>query len=71
MKRKYEVAISENGIVLKCKLVSEEEFKQLSKQSQLNLANEEKAKRDLKLKVANLEEQVELLKKEIKLLKGE
>jgi len=69
--KKYEIAISENGIVLKCKLVSEEEFKQLSKQSQLNLANEEKAKRDLKLKVANLEEQVELLKKEIKLLKGE
>lgn len=69
--KKYEIAISENGIVLKCKLVSEEEFKQLSKQSQLNLANEEKAKRDLKLKVANLEEQVEILKKEIKLLKGE
>lgn len=69
--KKYEIAISENGIVLKCKLVSEEEFKQLSKQSQLNLANEEKAKRDLKLKVANLEEQVEILKREIKLLKGE
>lgn len=69
--KKYEIAISENGIVLKCKLVSEEEFKQLSKQSQLNLANEEKAKRDLKLKVANLEEQVEILKNEIKLLKGE
>ena len=71
MKKKYEVAISETGIVLKCKLVSEEEFKQLSKQSQLNLTNEEKAKRDLKLKVANLGEQVEILKKEIKLLKGE
>ena len=69
--KKYEIAISENGIVLKCKLVSEEEFKQLSKQSQLNLANEEKAKRDLKIKVANLEEQVEILKREIKLLKGE
>ena len=69
--KKYEIAISESGIVLKCKLVSEEEFKQLSKQSQLNLANEEKAKRDLKLKVANLEEQVEILKREIKLLKGE
>ena len=69
--KKYEIAISETGIVLKCKLVSEEEFKQLSKQSQLNLANEEKAKRDLKIKVANLEEQVEILKREIKLLKGE
>ena len=71
MLKKYEVAISENGICYKCKMVSEEEYKRLQAESEKALSKEKADKDLLLLNIQNLFMELEKVKREIRVLKGE
>ena len=71
MLKKYEVAISDNGICSKCKMVSEEEYKRLQTESEKALAKEKADKDLLLLNIQNLFMELEKVKREIRVLKGE
>lgn len=69
--KRYEVAISDNGQVAKCKMVDEEEYKKLQKESEQALALERAKKEEMLSAIADLQRKFELLEQEIKVLKGE
>ena len=71
MLKKYEVAISDNGICSKCKMVSEQEYNQLKKESEQVLAQERFDKQQIINAIRELNKRIEDLEKEIKVLKGE
>ena len=71
MLKKYEVAISDNGIWSKCKMVSEQEYNQLKKESEQVLAQERFDKQQIINAIRELNKRIEDLEKEIKVLKGE
>lgn len=71
MLKKYEVAISENGICYKCKMVSEEEYNQLKQESVKALAKEKAEKQEIKSFLSTLANKINELEHEIKVLKGE
>lgn len=74
--KKYEVAIicDKNGEIigcLKCKLVSESEYKELVKKTQKTLERKAREDRELKLAIENTNKTVNELAREIRVLKGE
>lgn len=74
--KKYEVAIicDKNGEIigcLKCKLVSESEYKELVKKTQKTLERKAKEDRELKLTLDNTDKAIQELVREIRVLKGE
>ena len=71
MLKKYEVAISEDGVCHKCKMVDEEEYKKLQRESEQALALEKAKKEEMLSAIADLQRKYELLEQEIKVLKGE
>ena len=71
MLKKYEVAISENGVCSKCKMVSEEEYKRLQAESEQALAQERFDKQQIINAIRELNKRIEDLEKEIRVLKGE
>ena len=71
MLKKYEVAISDNGICSKCKIVSEQEYNQLKKESEQVLAQERFDKQQIINVIRELNKRIEDLEKEIGVLKGE
>ena len=71
MLKKYEVAISDNGICSKCKMVSEEEYKRLQTESEKALAQERAEKQEIKSWLSKLSSRISELEHEIKVLKGE
>ena len=71
MIKKYEVAISENGICSKCKMVSEQEYNQLKQVSEQALAQEKFDKQQIINAIRELNKKIEDLEKEIRVLKGE
>ena len=71
MLKKYEVAISENGICYKCKMVSEEEYNQLKQESEQALAKERAEKEEIKSWLSELTSRIKELEQEIRVLKGE
>jgi len=68
--KQLEVAIG-NGFVLKCRMVSDEEYKKLLADNDKKLEQERLEKADLKRELKDLRDLIEELKKEIKVLKGE
>ena len=71
MIKKYEVAISENGICSKCKMVSEQEYNQLKQVSEQALSQEKFDKQQIINAIRELNKKIEDLEKEIRVLKGE
>ena len=71
MLKKYEVAISENGHVAKCKMVDECEYRRLQQESEQALAQERFDKQQIINAIRELNKRIEDLEKEIKVLKGE
>lgn len=68
--KKYEIAVG-NGIALKCKLVSEKEYNDLLKQNEKTLEQEKVKNELLTNAIEDLKKQLNNIKEEIKLLKGE
>lgn len=68
--KQLEVAIG-NGFVLKCRMVNEEQYKQLLADNDKKLEKERLEKAELKRELNDLKDLIEELKKEIKVLKGE
>ena len=68
--KQLEVAIG-NGFVLKCRMVNEEQYKQLLADNDKKLEKERLEKAELKRELNDLKDLIEGLKKEIKVLKGE
>ena len=68
--KQFEVAIG-NGFVLKCRMVNEEQYKQLLADNDKKIEKERLEKADLKRELKDLREELENLKKEIKVHKGE
>ena len=71
MLKKYEVAISENGICYKCKMVDEEEYKLLKQESEKVLAKEKAEIKEIKDLLNKAFAEIDKLLSEIKVLKGE
>lgn len=71
MVKKYEISVDDRGIMSRCRMVDEEEYKTISKQSKEIIAKQDKENRELRDKVNALENEVKELIKEIKVLKGE
>ena len=74
--KKYEVSILRNEYgkvvhVSKCKLVDDKEYKELIKEYNEYVAQEEDSKQALKRDIKHLCEIIDDLKQEIKVLKGE
>lgn len=68
--KKYEVAVG-NGIVLKCKMVSDEEYADLLEKNNEKVDLELLEREKLLLAIKKLEEEVINLKHEVSVLKGE
>jgi len=68
--KQLEVAIG-NGFILKCRMVDEEQYKQLLADNDKKLEQERLEKAELKRELNDLKDLIEELKKEIKVLKGE
>ena len=68
--KQFEVAVG-NGVVLKCRMVNEEQYKQLLADNDKKLEQERLEKAELKRELNDLKDLIEDLKKEIKVLKGE
>lgn len=68
--KQLEVAIG-NGFVLKCRMVSDEEYKKLLADNDKKIEQERLEKAELKREISDLKDLIECLKKEIKVLKGE
>ena len=71
MVKKYEVAIDENGIAHKCKMVDEEEYKKLKADSEKALEQKRLEKELLLETIEGLKARLDSLEQEIKVLKGE
>lgn len=68
--KQFEVAVG-NGVVLKCRMVNEEQYKQLLAENDKKLEQERLEKAELVRRLNFLREELDNLKKEIKVLKGE
>ena len=69
--KKYEVAINKKGQASKCKLVDEQEYKRLLAESDRVDQQEQEEKLNLQGTIAKLFQEIDKLKHEIKVLKGE
>lgn len=69
--KKYEIALSEDGTIARCRLVSESEFAELTKSSAKIHLNRKEEKLSIFRYIESLQKQIDDLKKEIKVLKGE
>lgn len=69
--KKYEVAITKEGKIAKCRMVSEEEYKQLQQQHDRIVGKEKTDSQAILDAIAHLEDKITELEQEIKVLKGE
>ena len=71
MVKKHEVAISKDGKIAKCRVVDEKELQELQAESDKVFASEKVEKEKMLETIQHLEDEIDGLKQEIKVLKGE